>query len=228
MLEPSPVDWVTVRTTLPALPFAPGATRPEVRTERLVLRQTSPDDLQAFHELRLQPAVMQWTMQGVPDKDLDHTRGELAKRLPPNDEATFQYTICEADTGAAVGFGGHFRMQGELGWPIFGYMFRQEAWGKGYATEFLRAFLDAYWAQPRVEAEVKVDRKTVELLGTDTEGVVAECVMGVTVPHNRASQNVMSKSGCVLAKVWEDVDVHDESRMETLYAFVSRAPSTAS
>ena len=40
-------------------------------------------------------------------------------------------------------------------------MLKREFWGKGYATEFLRAWLEEYEKLPRDEVELSVDPRSV-------------------------------------------------------------------
>jgi RimJ/RimL family protein N-acetyltransferase len=216
----SPLEWTTVKTTLPTLPYPPTAERKAVRTQRLLIRPADMADAEALHELRSQPEVMQWTLQGVPDVDLDATRKFLAKTLPPNDTDKFNFAICVAETGQLVGVGGSHMRDGELGWPVIGYMFRSEAWGKGYATEFVRAFQDMWWALPRAEVELRVSTDTVQGEGE----IKDELIVAVTVESNKGSHGVLRKSGYELIKVWEDEDAHPENGMVDLYGFAAKRP----
>ncbi|KFH46433.1 putative N-acetyltransferase-like protein [Hapsidospora chrysogenum ATCC 11550] len=221
---PTDLEWVTVKTTLPRQPFEPAATRPSIRTERLLLRPLRESDLEALHELRTQPEVMIHTYRGKVDADLQETRDNLALRLPPNDRTNFDFAICLPETNRLIGIGGSFSRSGSLGWPEIGYMLRKEAWGRGYATEFLRAFLEAWWALPREESEHKVEKSTVD----EAEGEVkAERVMGLTVTAHEASQNVMRKSGLQFVKAWEEEDTHEGGGMITLVGYVAKKKPAA-
>ncbi|KAG9256124.1 GNAT domain-containing protein [Emericellopsis atlantica] len=216
----STLEWTTVKTTLPALPYPPMAERKAVRTQRLLIRPTEMADAEAFHEMRLQPEVMKWTLQGVPDVDLEATRRFMAKTLPPNDTKTFNFAICLAETGQLLGVGGSHMRNGELGWPVIGYMFRSDAWGKGYATEFVRAFQDMWWALPRAEVELKVSTDTVHGEGE----IKDEFIVAVTVGSNMGSHGVLKKSGYKLIKIWEDEDAQSEDEVVDLYAFAAKRP----
>lgn len=65
-------------------------------------------------------------------------------------------------------------------------MFRTEMWGKGYATEALRAWLEVYWALPR--KEVTVAREDLAEHGVETESLLAE-----TAVANSGSRRVLVK-----------------------------------
>lgn len=227
MLAPSPLAWVTVKTTLPATPYPLLDSRPDIRTERLVLRRTLESDLEAWHALRLQPEVMKWTGQGVPDKDLEWSRERFVKRLAPKGDTTYEFMICLASTGEMIGTGGCHKSDGELGWPVIGYMLRKEFWGKGYATEFVNGFLEAWWALPRAEVELKVEQSTIERAAEDG-GPARECIVAVTLDSNRGSQNVLAKCKLQLVKIWEEADLRDPTQTAVLYGFVGGRPAAAS
>ncbi|KAK4156911.1 GNAT domain-containing protein [Chaetomidium leptoderma] len=195
-LPPDPASFVRVRTTLPRRPLPPNAARPPVLTPRLVLRPLTLDDLPAVAELRSQPEVMHWTMLGRVDQDLDETRAKLETFLPPNDEKTYNFAICDRETGALIGLGGCHRWGSSFGWPEVGYMIRKEFWGKGLATEFLRGFLAAWAGLEREEVEVEVDERTVAGEGVKgVDGLVREQIIAVTAEGNGRSQGVLEKAG---------------------------------
>ncbi|KAM0430548.1 hypothetical protein ACHAPT_005897 [Fusarium lateritium] len=214
-MEPSPIEFVTVKSTLPKLPFPSNDERKAFRTERLLMRPLSGDDFDALRVLRTQPEVMMWFTQGRPDKDLEETKKALALYLPPNDLERYNWAICLAETGDLIGIGGNAMWYGELGWPSVGYSLVKEHWGKGYATEFMRGFLRNWWALPREEVELKVDKNTV------SGDIEEECVSATVVDDNKASQNVMRKCGFDLVRAWEETDLRDETKMVTLYGFAA-------
>lgn len=131
-------------------------------------------------------------MKGRPDETLDETWEAFNRSLPPNDETTYNFAICLRDTGEFVGMGGRHNLVQEFGWPEVGYMFKKEVWGRGYATEFLRAWLGVYEALPREEVEVLVHRGTV--VGGEG-GRAREVLIAVTAETNARSQGVLRKCG---------------------------------
>ncbi len=190
---------IRVRTTLPAQPMPASGTRPRVRTRagRLVLRPLAPGDLPAYHALRSQPEVMAYSSQGRPDRDAAESRGHLGAFLPPHgDTATYNCAVClaaspggeeeeedgdmekdgEEGEGPLVGVGGMHRTDQFSGWPEVGYMFRREHWGRGYASEFLAAWLETWWGLPRSGAgvEVEVDPRSLLGLGLDLDSAPGE------------------------------------------------------
>ena len=217
--EISKLDMVQVRTTLPATPFPAFDTRQVFNSERLILRGLKSTDLELYARLRRQPETMQWTIQGGPDRDMASTQDNLGKMLPPNDVNMFNFAICLKENDEFIGLGGCHQPLGELGWPIIGYMFRSEHWGKGYATEFLSTFLRAWWSLPRQESELQVDRSTIR--NKPGEESCTECIIAVTREDNVASQNVLRKCGLDLVKIWSVPGVHDETEEVLLHAFAS-------
>ncbi|GKT64648.1 GNAT N-acetyltransferase [Colletotrichum tofieldiae] len=202
-MDVHPLDFVTVKTTLPTIPLLPHASRQPIVTERLILRPLSPDDLQPLHVLRTQPEVMKWSAVGRVDADMEETRTKLAQNLPPNDADNYDFAICLRSTGEWIGLGGCKKPSGgELGWPEMGYMLQKDYWGNGYATEFVNAFLGAWWSLPRSEREVNVDKSTVR--GHRDGDVVEEIITAVTEPDNVASQKILGKWGFEKLKVWKE------------------------
>ncbi|KAH7321391.1 GNAT domain-containing protein [Stachybotrys elegans] len=221
MFAATEIEMVEVETTIPQYPLPPAATRPAIRTERLVLKPLSAEHLEGIHALRLQEDVMKWTTQARPDKDMEESRAWLERFLPPNDTKALNYAICLGDTEEVIGIGGSHIKEGELGWPELGYMLRKEAWGNGYATEFLRAFLQAWWALPRARVQLKVDKSTI--LDADA-AVKQECLVAITEVTNRPSQSVLRKAGFSMKKVWFSADDHKIGSNMALIGFLSLRP----
>ncbi|KAK7420170.1 hypothetical protein QQZ08_010526 [Neonectria magnoliae] len=220
MNDIAPIEWVTIKTTLPTFPLPPNEQRQVIRTERLILRPFKDDDNDAegLHALRAQPEVMAWSVQGRPDKDVAETRENLALQVAPEDVEHYNWAICLASTGEMLGIGGNGTWEGEQGWPVVGYMLRKEAWGKGYATEFLKGFLAAWWALPRDEVELRVDKNTVR-----GEGEVKDEFIGaVTLDDNVASHRVLFKAGFEKSTVWKEADPRDESATVILHSFIAK------
>ncbi|TGJ80733.1 hypothetical protein E0Z10_g8039, partial [Xylaria hypoxylon] len=156
MAEENP-PLITVKTTLPSQPFPANAARSPIKTARLVIRPLTQDDLEALHVLRTQSEVMACTALGRIDRDLTDTQVKLDPFLAPRDAKTYNPGIYLASTGELIGLGGVFGTESELGWPEVGYMIKSEHWGRGYTTEFLKAFVKAWWSLPRSNVEAKVD-----------------------------------------------------------------------
>lgn len=112
-------------------------------TSRLVLRSPLPSDWQPLHEYVLSdPEVMKLAFAGQPmspeqakeffDRNFDH---EASGRKIG--------VLAERATAEVIGFAGLLRCD-VLGGPDYelGYVLRQSAWGKGFATEIGRGQID--------------------------------------------------------------------------------------
>ncbi|KAI0118273.1 acyl-CoA N-acyltransferase [Nemania sp. FL0031] len=229
---------VKVKTTLPAQPFPPNSARAPIKTERLILRPLTQDDLAALHALRTQELVMACTALGKTDKDLAETQAKLDPFLPPRDTTTYNPAICLASTGELIGLGGVFGRESALGWPEVGYMIRTEHWGRGYATEFLRAFTEAWWGLDRAEAVVEVDELSVVRDGDgkgegegeggeeEEEDKVREMLCATVEDTNRGSLRVMEKAGFERFRTWTTPSrrAGEGGKEVTLVGFVNRRP----
>ena len=218
MLQGEPIQLVKVKTALPALPYPPLDQRQSIMTERLLIRPWSQDDLQNIHELRTQPEVMQWSARGKVDENLEATKRYFDGHFVPDGPTglrSHDMIICLNSTGEFIGTGGSHRREGSLGWPELGYTIKREYWGKGYATEFVQAYLAFWWSLPRAELEMEVDKATVQ--EDARTGLVKENIVAITTVHNEASRNVMRKAGFKLTKLWREQDLRDPTQMIDLY-----------
>ncbi|KAI1352890.1 acetyltransferase domain-containing protein [Xylaria sp. FL0043] len=157
--SPNPnTSTIAVRTTLP-IPLPPPSSRPPIHTPRLLLRPFHPSDLPAYHALRAQREFMSESRLGVPDVSIQETRAALDELTDPGRE-NFVYAVflSDDDTGGELELigdcGVHTVRFGGMGWPEVGYKLAPAHWGRGYATEAMRAVLDAWWGLPRgIEGE---------------------------------------------------------------------------
>ncbi|KAI3326871.1 acyl-CoA N-acyltransferase [Xylariaceae sp. AK1471] len=216
---------IKVKTTLPAQPFPANSARPSIKTERLVIRPLTQDDLQALHALRTQSEVMACTALGRIDQDLAETQKKLDPFLAPRDAETYNPAICLASTGELIGLGGVFQTGSELGWPEVGYMLKSEHWGRGYATEFLKAFVQLWWSLPRSEVETEVDALSLGAL-RGSAGEAPEMLCAMVEAANMSSLRVMEKAGFKKFKTWTETSrrVGSEGTEVTLVGFVSPRP----
>ncbi|KAI1642078.1 acyl-CoA N-acyltransferase [Daldinia loculata] len=214
--------WAFVGTTLPHIPLPPISQRQPIRTERLLIRPMREDDLQAYHELRLQPEAMACSRQGRPDHDIEETRSALNKFLPPHSDETFLYGVFLPSTGELIGEGGiHTLESSSCGWPEIGYRFRKEVWGQGYATEFLRALLKAWWDLPRNQTTLRVHSTSVQK-GSSVDAV--EQIHANTDLPNIGSQKVLAKLGFIQFSKYMEPDTQEDKLGEPLELIGYRLP----
>jgi RimJ/RimL family protein N-acetyltransferase len=77
-----------------------------------------------------------------------------------------------------------------------GYMFMDEFWGKGYATEAFKAYLDHYWSLERKEYIRIVDEGDGgEKTSKDDKEEEVEMLRAITEAGNVGSLNVLRKCG---------------------------------
>ncbi|KAI2469806.1 acyl-CoA N-acyltransferase [Annulohypoxylon bovei var. microspora] len=196
---------IAVKTHLPVLPLPLNAERKAIRTERLIIRPFSEDDLDGMYALRTQPEVMKYTSIGRIDANKEETQAVMARYMPPNDALTYNHIITLASTGELIGVGGGTsRIESVFGWPEVGYLFKQEYWGQGYATEFLRAWLSDWWTLPRSEVQTQVDVQSV-----DGSGEVPEMITAYIEESNIGSRRVLEKAGFRQFKQWSEHDARD-------------------
>ncbi|KAL7943286.1 acetyltransferase domain-containing protein [Trichoderma barbatum] len=219
-------ERIKIRTTLPLIP--PIDSRDEIHTSRLIIRAPRISDVPALHILRTQHEVMKYSAKGA-DKTLEDTRRSLDDVFPPNDGKTYYFLIFEKETGDLVGKGGMHGLTGwTFGWPEIGYSFKQEAWGKGYATEFLAAFLQKWWSLPRNEVEIEVDATSLDAGALKTgDAPIVEILVGVVDAENLGSRKVLEKTRFKELRQWTTMDDRAayQNQEVNLVAFSSVAPT---
>ena len=175
-----------MKTTRPRFPTPSKA----FKSDRLLIRPITVNDLVDFHELRQQPEVMIWTSSGKVDEDTDATLKWIHRFVDPNDTITFSFAIEElANPGKVIGtIGCHVAEPPELG-----YMFKKEFWGRGYSTEALKAWLPQYWALDRLEVDVVDGMPEQDLPGDGS--AVREILTAMFEEKNVSSMKVLQKCG---------------------------------
>lgn len=157
---------------------------PVLETPRLRLRPFTSTDLDDLHRLDSDPVVMRYV---IPPRTHAETEEYLRKILKNYEDpyGPVRWCMVEKATGAMAGVIGIFRLEDDTDWET-GYRFFENFWGKGYATEALRAVI----------AHGLHERKLPRLVA-------------VANPENRASYRVMEKVGMHHEKMafYYDTDV---------------------
>jgi RimJ/RimL family protein N-acetyltransferase len=137
----------------------------ELRTKRLVLRRARLDDLEAMHAVLSDEEAMRYWSNG-PHAELAETERWLDSMIvsPRAISDDFVVTL----DGVAIGKMGAWRL------PEFGFILRSDLWGRGYASEALRAFLDHMFRT-----------RGVDFLTADTD------------PRNQAALRLLARHGFV-------------------------------
>lgn len=137
----------------------------EIRTERLLLRRPHMDDLDAMFEIMSDPVAMRY-WSTLPHADREVTRPWLERMIARNAAGGDDFVI--EHEGRVIGDVGAGRL------PDFGFMLRRDCWGKGFATEASRAFIDhAFRNTAATELRADVDpRNAASLRVLDRLGFV--------------------------------------------------------
>ena len=144
-----------------------------LRTERLIVRPVQPDDVDALHERRNDPAVarLQAWATPYPRSRAESIVAETAAMDGPQEGTWWMATIVEAGSGQVVG-DLVVRMTNELRTAEVGYSIASAHWGRGYAREGLDGLID--W----LLSALPITRLT-----------------GTLHPDNRASAMVLERTG---------------------------------
>ena len=142
-----------------------------LETERLALREWTPDDAEALFEILGDAEVMRYVEDGRP-WEFGRVRewiGWVQKSY--RTRGWSRWAVVEKDGGLAVGSCGFVPLpwSGEID---FGYLFRRDRWGRGYASEVTPAVLrygfERYGFKEVVASiapEHEVSRRVLEKLG---------------------------------------------------------------
>ncbi|MEX0781033.1 MAG: GNAT family N-acetyltransferase [Dehalococcoidia bacterium] len=153
-----------------------------LETERMVLRRLTGADAELLCELDSDPEVMRWLSGGAPTP-LELIRDEILPRFMSYYDQAGGLGYWAANEKESREFLGWFALHPVDDRPgdeaEVGYRLRRAAWGKGYATEGVRALL----------------RK-----GFEEHGLLR--VFGTTYEENVASRRVMEKAGMRLVRTF--------------------------
>ena len=158
---------------------------PTLQTSRLLLRPFAESDADAVYSLQSNARILRfwdsppWTERSRADAFI------VASRKMEDDGVGARFAIETRVNSTFVGWCSMFRWN-----PVYrslgiGYCFDEPAWGKGYATEAVRAML--HWAYEtldlnRIEAELdtrnQASARVLEKLGFEREGIRREdCIV---------------------------------------------------
>jgi len=109
-------------------------------TERLLLRELTPDDAQHFYDLNTDPLVIQYTGD-PPFDDVAAARSFLENYDQYRNYGYGRWAVVLKETEEWIGWCG-LKYEAEYGDTDIGYRFFRKHWGKGYATESAKASLE--------------------------------------------------------------------------------------
>ena len=119
----------------------------EIRTERLLLRRARYKDVAAMHRIMSDPVAMRfWSTP--PHTDLVETECWIASMVEPDSgRDDFIVTL----DGELIGKFGAWQL------PEFGFLLDPAHWGRGYASEAMRAFIERRRSLGSFELTADVD-----------------------------------------------------------------------
>ena len=146
-----------------------------ITTERLMLRPLSPADSEQVFAIRSEPRVLYWTEPDTREKSNEW----LKLRLESDKSMSYAVSpLPSADNPSPQIIG----ITGSHILPEVGYIFHPSAWGHGYATEALKAWIDMYWQEyPDGHPVLSDDEKSY--------------LKAVTGPGGDKSRRVLKKCG---------------------------------
>ncbi len=151
---------------------------PTLETERLIIRPITLDDLQDFYEMDSQPEVHIY-LKNQPIKTIDETKVNIDNLLLKYETLGIsRLAVIEKESGKMLGWTGFKYIEekeainNRFDFLDFGYRYRKETWGKGYATEAAKACIDFY-----------------------RENMTELKLNAITHVDNAASRNVLEKVG---------------------------------
>jgi RimJ/RimL family protein N-acetyltransferase len=167
-----------------------------MQTERLLLRPFTLDDAEEFFPLASDPDVLRFTGE-IPAKSVEEVRQIMSARSL-NDYKVYGFgrmACIEKSSGRLIGFSG-LKYLAELDEVDIGYRFLPDCWGKGYATESAKVFVD------QCLREQKFNR-----------------IIGLVEPENTASSNVLKKLGLTFDRKIKPEDCASDLDLYSLTIF---------
>lgn len=140
-----------------------------IETKRLLIRPVVPADAEAIFRWASDPLVTKY-MVYTTHPDVEYTRAWLESR-DIEDENSYDLGFTLKETGELIGMGG-LEYDADTDEWVVGYNLRRDVWGKGIATEAVKAIIDY------VRSHRKVRR-----------------IRGRFVVENTRSQHVIEKLG---------------------------------
>ncbi|USP77558.1 hypothetical protein yc1106_04832 [Curvularia clavata] len=171
-----------------------------VKTERLLLRPLKIQDADDVFLMRRHPEVMKHTSLR-PSDDLETTKAWIQGCHDSEHNWNFAVSLLEPHDGPQV-----IGLIGAVRAPEVGYMFNASYWGRGYATEALRAFMPLFFEHYSGKniADYRDEEAGDASNGNGVNGAASnektlapryEFAEALTDPDLLSSQNVLAKVG---------------------------------
>lgn len=138
------------------------------QTDRLLLREIGPNDLEDLYELDADPEVHRY-LGNHPVTDIKQTEAIIQSLLDQCQKNGIARWACILkDTGEFIGWSGlkyEIHVRPGMEYYDLGYRFKQPFWGKGYATESALASRDYFFM--KMEGEVLNAAAHVDNIGSN-------------------------------------------------------------
>jgi len=149
----------------------------------LLLRRAGVRDAQAIFEGYAQDPEVSRYMPWRPHETIEQTRDVLARMEHDFREGTaFQYSIVEQPSDLCIGMVGIHRDNGFC--VHLGYVVRRSEWGRGIATEAVRACLELVQDEPEIyraygvcDVENRASARVLEKVGMRYEGLLRRAIL---------------------------------------------------
>ena len=172
----------------------------EFSSERLIFRPLLASDVTAYLAIYKPEATLynggtsSTQSQSQMETFLQHTREYfLERKLIHYAMVGIFLKKSDGTEGELIGDGGVFSLDNEHKWPELYYYLKKEFWNKGYATEFVKKFLDVWWSLPRENTGMRV--QPITLGSSFYHQEVKERLVAEINRSNKASIKVAEKAG---------------------------------
>ena len=125
----------------------------ELETSRLVLRRIRPEDVQDYYDrLGSREAVTRY-MTFNPHRDISESIASVQKALRRYEEGKYyRWAVAPKEDRRLIGVIDLLNFDESRDTCSFAYMLAEEAWGRGYGTEALKAALEFAFVKLKVSA----------------------------------------------------------------------------
>lgn len=172
-----------------------------LETERLIIRQLTPDDVHDCFAITSDPRVLAMMVVTERQTTIEQTKQYIADLCAQYEkDNTGLWAVVEKGSKRVIGLCGLIEYKARFRRAELCYMFAYDVWGKGYATEACRAVADYGFTAMnlnRIEAPVDPENiasiRVLEKLGMQCEGLLRQRVICNGEPRDRAFYGLLKK-----------------------------------
>ncbi|CAN8106245.1 unnamed protein product [Discula destructiva] len=191
----SVTPWFSYTVALPERPLPPLSDRPHIKTDRLLIRPFTSEDVDALWELRQFGEVQEHSKaRGRADRSKEETAQSI-NNLLENEDDHWYFGVFLSSTGELIGECGlpscTIMSTSISGWPEAEFVLKPQYWRQGYGTEMFRAIVDSWWDLPREWRRLQIIPYLTE--GFEPGSDMPECIAFVWEAHNDAAAQFFAK-----------------------------------